>query len=59
MFTVFWFNKQNELEKLFKMTICQGMWTVKCTEKRFIPLLPPWNKEGNMERTWIQTVTLI
>jgi hypothetical protein len=29
-----------QFSKLFKNTICKGVCTVKCTEKRFIPFLP-------------------
>jgi hypothetical protein len=33
-----------QFSKLFKNTICKGVCTVKCTEKRFIPFyLPPFS----------------
>jgi hypothetical protein len=30
-----------QFSKLFKNTICKGVCTEKCTEKRFFPFLPP------------------
>jgi hypothetical protein len=30
-----------QFSKLFKNTICKGVCTVECTEKRFIPFTPP------------------
>ncbi len=33
----FIFEADLQFSKLFKMTICKGMCTLKCTEKRFIP----------------------
>jgi len=38
----FIFEGDLQFSKLFKNTICKGVCTVKCTEKRFIPFyLPP------------------
>jgi hypothetical protein len=39
----FIFEGDLQFSKLFKNTICKGVCTVKCTEKRFIPFyLPPF-----------------
>ena len=37
----FIFEGDLQFSKLFKNTICKGVCTVKCTEKRFIPFTPP------------------
>ena len=40
----FIFEGDLQFSKLFKNTICKGVCTVKCTEKRFIPFyLPPFS----------------
>ena len=40
----FIFEGDLQFSKLFKNTICKGVCTVKCTEKRFIPYyLPPFS----------------
>jgi hypothetical protein len=37
----FIFEEELQFSKLFKMTICKGMCTLKCTEKRVILFTPP------------------
>ncbi len=37
----FIFEGDLQVSKLFKNTICKGVCTVKCNEKRFIPFTPP------------------
>ncbi len=64
----FIFEGDVQCSKLFKKTICKGVCTLKCTEKRFIPLppLPPpfpplicqcnksWGRRGGRELLQLQ-----
>jgi hypothetical protein len=49
MVQCFIFEGDLQFSKLFKNTICKGVCTVKCTEKRFIPFyLPPFSSLINV-----------